>query len=157
MSRVGVRNRFKKDLRETLFGGDQDQGKRIFLRDNSAQCIRCHKLGEYGGEVGPDLSNIASVLGREELLAAMIDPSARLAPGYGTISLVMDDGAKIVGVLQGESADSLMVRTADGMSSRLSQQRITSKDYIPSSMPSMEGVLNKQEIRDLVAFLVTLK
>jgi putative membrane-bound dehydrogenase-like protein len=142
---------------ETLYGGDPKKGRRIFLEDNSAQCIRCHKLGPYGGEVGPDLTRIANVLSREKLLAAMVDPSARLAPGYGTVSLTLKNGSKVVGVLQDETTDSLTVRTADGNSNKFTQQAIQQKDYIPSSMPSMEGILDKQEIRDLVAFLVTLQ
>jgi len=142
---------------ETLFGGDSRRGRIIFLQDNSAQCIRCHILGEFGGEVGPDLTSIAGVLDRENLLQAMVDPSARLAPGYGTVNVELQGGAKMVGVLEKETADSLIVRIADGSSKSILQQEIQSKNYVPSSMPSMEGVLTREEIRDLVAFLVTLK
>ncbi len=142
---------------EALAGGDAVQGRRIFLQDNSAQCIRCHILGEYGGEVGPDLTSIATVLNPESLLQAMVEPSARLAPGYGTINVTMQDGTQVVGVIEAESADSLVVRTADGSSRSISQQQVKNKSYVPSSMPTMENVLTKEEIRDLVAFLITLK
>ena len=143
--------------RETLMGGNPEEGRRLFLQDNSAQCIRCHILGEYGGEVGPDLTGIAGILSREQLLEAMIDPSARLAPGYGTVTVTTSDDEQLTGVLEYESADSLVIRTGDGNSRRLSQQLIQEKNYIPSSMPNMQQVLTKQEIRDLVAFLVMLK
>lgn len=139
---------------ETLYGGNPINGRRIFLQDNSAQCIRCHQLGEYGGEVGPDLTAIASVLDRESLLEAMIDPSVRLAPGYGTVNVELQDGSKLVGVLQQETVDSLTLRTSVGSGTKLSNDQIQTKNYFPSSMPTMEGVLTKEEIRDLVAFLV---
>jgi putative heme-binding domain-containing protein len=142
---------------ETLFGGDANQGRGLFFQDNSAQCIRCHRLGEFGGEVGPDLNGIASVLSREDLLKAMIDPSARLAPGYGTVSVTLKDGEQLVGVLEMETTDSLSVRTADGAYSVLDQDQLQNKRYIPSSMPTMESTLSKAEIRDLVAFLVEQK
>jgi len=143
--------------RETLMGGDINRGRRLFLQDNSAQCIRCHILGEYGGEVGPILNGIASELSREQLLEAMIDPSARLAPGYGTVTLTLSNGEKVTGVLEKETAESLTVRTADGISQTISQREVQDKNYTPSSMPSMQGVLTKDEIRDLVAFLVEQK
>ena len=143
--------------REALFGGDPRKGRRIFLRNNSAQCIRCHILGPVGGEVGPDLSKIATLMSRESLLEAMVDPSARLAPGYGTVSLGLSDNEKIVGVLISESDDSVAVRNSEGTISSFALADLQSVDYMPSSMPTMEGVLSKQEIRDLVSFLVTLK
>jgi putative heme-binding domain-containing protein len=107
--------------------------------------------------VGPDLANIAGDLDRENLLQAMIDPSARLAPGYGTVNVELEGGEKTVGVLENETVDSLTIRVADGSSKVISQQEISTKNYIPSSMPSMEGILTRQEIRDLVAFLISLE
>src|SRR5699024_4292182 len=71
-----------KRYREALHGGDAERGSRIFYEDNSAQCTRCHAVGGEGGNVGPDLSAIGDLLDREQLLASMVDPDKRIAPGF---------------------------------------------------------------------------
>ncbi len=68
---------------EALYGGDPQEGFTIFIRNASAQCMRCHGLRQYGGDVGPDLTLIGKELNREELLLSLVAPSARIAPGYG--------------------------------------------------------------------------
>lgn len=72
--------------REALYGGDAEKGRQLFRQSNTAQCVRCHKVGGSGANVGPELTRIASQLSREQLLEAMVDPSARVAPGFGPIS-----------------------------------------------------------------------
>ena len=47
-------------FREALFGGDADNGRRLFLTSAAGQCQRCHKLDGEGGEVGPMLNGIAA-------------------------------------------------------------------------------------------------
>ncbi len=66
---------------ETLYGGNARNGRNIFLYNSTAQCVRCHGLGDETGTVGPPLRQIGGALTREQLLQALIEPSARLAPG----------------------------------------------------------------------------
>ncbi|WP_266366357.1 HEAT repeat domain-containing protein [Tellurirhabdus rosea] len=66
-----------------LSGGDVAVGRRIFFRHQTAQCIRCHSYDDLGGNAGPRLNGVASRLSREQLLEAVINPSARIAPGFG--------------------------------------------------------------------------
>jgi quinoprotein glucose dehydrogenase len=141
---------------ESLAGGDADKGQRLFYRNNSAQCIRCHQVGEFGGAVGPNLTEIGSVLDQGQLLASLVDPSARLAPGYGTVLLDLRDGSKVVGILVEENGQAITLKTGEEeLTIPLSE--IANKKYAPSAMPSMQGILSKSEIRDLVAFLQTLQ
>src|SRR5262249_41942809 len=46
--------------RETLVGGDAERGRTIFYSKAEVQCLRCHKIKDEGGEVGPDLTGIGS-------------------------------------------------------------------------------------------------
>ena len=64
---------------------------------------KCHAYNDYGGNAGPRLNGVASRLSREQLLEALIKPSARLAPGYGMITLETKDGKTIAGILQEET------------------------------------------------------
>ena len=73
-------------FRESLFGGDAEKGGNIFRYSNAGQCVRCHKVGSSGADVGPNLTTIAKTLSREQLLEALVDPGARVAPGFGPVS-----------------------------------------------------------------------
>ncbi len=73
-------------FRESLYGGDAEKGVAIFRYSNTAQCVRCHMVGTRGAIVGPDLTTIAKTLSREQLLEALVDPGARVAPGFGPVS-----------------------------------------------------------------------
>src|SRR5690606_11520662 len=66
-----------------LHGGNARRGAEIFYDHDAAQCTRCHTVDGYGADVGPDLSNIGAILTREDLLEALVDPGARIAPGFG--------------------------------------------------------------------------
>jgi mono/diheme cytochrome c family protein len=70
---------------DALQGGDARQGQRIVFQHPAAQCTRCHTIGGQatGANVGPPLRGIGAQLTREQLLEALIDPSARIAPEFG--------------------------------------------------------------------------
>jgi len=53
------------EYRETLAGGDAEQGKKMFFERPEAQCVRCHKINGQGGDVGPDLSHIGTQKDRQ--------------------------------------------------------------------------------------------
>lgn len=139
--------------RETIYGGNSRAGQRLFYRNNSAQCIRCHTFEGYGGEVGPELTQIATVLSPEQLLESLVDPSARLAPGYGSVKLSLKDQRKLTGVIIAETATSITLKVGQNEPETIALSEIAEKQYLPSAMPTMAGVLSKSEIRDLMAFL----
>ena len=68
---------------ESLEGGNRRQGAELFYQHPAGQCTRCHNAGRGGGDVGPHLGNIATQLTRQELLESLVEPSKRIAPGYG--------------------------------------------------------------------------
>jgi putative heme-binding domain-containing protein len=142
---------------EALFGGNIDEGRNLFYNNSAAQCVRCHATGDYGGKVGPALTTIGGTLSREQLLQALILPSARIAPGFGNVSLVLKDGQKVYGVLTKETDSALTIATSDAEPLVVPLSRITKRENLPSSMPPMDETLSKREIRDIVEFLSSLK
>ena len=140
-----------------LLGGEPDLGRRIFFRHQTAQCIRCHSYDDLGGNAGPRLNGVASRLTREQLLEAVINPSARLAPGYGTVNLTLKNGKTVSGILQNETAAEVNVKVGDQPDRAIPKNQITKRANSPSSMPEMKYLLTKREIRDVVSFLSTLK
>lgn len=144
-------------FRETLEGGNWWAGREFFNNNSTGQCVRCHSVGGMGGKVGPELDNIGNVLGREQLLEALIHPSARLAPGYGTVTVTLKDGQVVTGVLEEETKDGLILRTSDAEPMEVALSRIAKRENMMSGMPPMGSALSKREIRDVIEYLASLK
>jgi quinoprotein glucose dehydrogenase len=145
------------DFQDALFGGNAQLGRRYFMTNSAAECVRCHSVGGQGGEVGPSLSNIGNVLTREQILQALIEPSARLSPGYGMVMLTLKDGTSAAGILSQESEHELVLKTSEAEPLKIPVARIAKRENVPSSMPPMGSIMSKREIRDVVEFLSGLK
>ncbi len=141
----------------SLLGGDPERGKRIFFSHESAQCMRCHSYDDMGGNAGPRLNGVASRITRPQILEALVNPSARLAPGFGIVTLKLKDGKTMSGVLQSESKDSLVMKDGGRQNIAVAKSQVEKRINAASSMPEMRYILTKKEIRDVVSFLSTLK
>lgn len=140
-----------------LVGGDAERGRRIFFRNQTAQCMRCHAFDDFGGNAGPRLNGVAARLTRPQLLEALINPGARLAPGFGTVTLELKNGRKVSGILQEEKPAGLVLKVGDKPDTVIRKDHIAKRTNGGSSMPPMNLLLTKKQIRDLVSFLATLK
>lgn len=141
----------------SLHGGDIVKGQRIFFQSQTGQCMRCHAYDDMGGNVGPAMNAIARRLSRQEILESLIDPSKRIAPGYGVVTLELDNGKKVIGVLADENSKSILVKQGASPDTLVMKSNVTTRKDAASSMPDMKAVLSRREIRDLVAYLATLK
>jgi putative heme-binding domain-containing protein len=139
---------------ECIEGGDRAEGEAIF---RSGQCTQCHLLQGVGGNVGPDLSHVASRLSRRDLLESIVSPNAKIAEGFGTISVTTKDGDSVSGTLQKETADGLTLKSDEGEIVTIKAADVESRTKPSSAMPPMAEVLKAAEIRDVVEFLSTLK
>ena len=144
-------------FQETLNGGNWREGRDFFNKNSTGQCVRCHAVGGLGGKVGPELDNIGNVLSREELLEAIINPSKRLAPGFGTVTVTLKDGQVVTGLLEEETEKELILRTSDAEPMEITIARIDKRENMPSGMPPMAGALSKREIRNVIEYLASLK
>jgi putative heme-binding domain-containing protein len=137
----------------SMYGGDPDRGRRIFYSNQSAQCIRCHSYNDRGGNAGPRLNGVAARLSRPQILEALINPSARLAPGYGTVTVQLKNGKTVSGILNGENNSGIKIKSGDQKEELIPKNQIAKRTNSPSSMPEMRFILSKKEIRDVVSFL----
>ena len=144
-------------FKETLFGGIRKEGSDTFNYNSAVQCVRCHSVGQDGGNVGPNLKRIGSLLSREQILQAMIEPSARLALCFGTVTLTPSDGQTVTSVLEKEDETELVLETTNAEPLKIAKIRIKSRENQPSSMPPMGSLISKREIRNLVEYLSSLK
>lgn len=141
----------------TLLGGNRERGQDIFFWNSAAQCVRCHAIRDQGGLVGPSLTNIGNQLTREQILQALIEPSARLAPGFGMVKLTLKDGQQVSGTLLSEDGEELILKTSQAEPLEVPVGRIEKRENYPSSMPPVGKTLSKSEIRDMIEFLSSLK
>ena len=139
-----------------LAPGNVEKGRNIFFQNQTAQCIRCHAYDDMGGNAGPALDNIGKTLSMEELLIALVEPSKRLSPGYGSVTLTLAAGTKVTGLLLDDNKDSMRVKVGTEVK-EFAKKDIASSALGASSMPPMGTLLSKREIRDLVSYLSTLK
>ncbi|MEM9835381.1 MAG: HEAT repeat domain-containing protein [Bacteroidota bacterium] len=140
-----------------LAGGDPKAGYGIFYWNSTAQCTRCHAVFEYGGNVGPVLEGVADRLGMRELLTSVIRPSADLAEGYEVVLVTLNNEEMLSGIVAERTEDFLTLKVGKADTQSIPVTDIAEVETLPSSMPSIEGKLSRQEIRDLVAFLGSLR
>jgi putative heme-binding domain-containing protein len=100
---------------------------------------------------------VAARLTHQQLLEALINPSARLAPGFGTVTLQLKNGKTVSGILNGENNSSITLKSGDQKNEVIPKNQIAKRTNSPSSMPEMKFILSKKEIRDVVSFLSELK
>jgi quinoprotein glucose dehydrogenase len=145
-------------FRECLEGGDPRRGADHFANHAAAQCNKCHIVGTSGGIAGPNLSDIGKRHDTRYLLEALVNPSAVVVPGYGLTMITRKDGTSVAGSLVRETADELVVRIGEtGTEETVPLAAVASRTPPVSAMPPMGYLLPKREIRDLVAYLATLK
>ena len=138
-------------------GGSVDEGRRVALQHEAAQCARCHTVGGGTSEVGPPLDTVGARLDRQQLLESLIEPSKRLAPGFGVVSVTLNNGQVVEGTLREESATEIAVEDGTGTLRRIPVNDIATRTNGVSAMPPMGTILTPGEIRDVVEFLTTLR
>jgi quinoprotein glucose dehydrogenase len=129
----------------------------VFQGHRIAQCIRCHTIHGEGGLAGPDLSKVAARNDREYLLKSLIDPNAKIAPGFGNVTLVLTTGKTLVGALKSEDQAAVVIEVSEGQRVTVPTAQIDERSAPVSAMPSVAKTLTLREIRDVVEYLSTLR
>lgn len=143
--------------KSALVGGNSESGEVIFFTKTELSCVRCHKVGSQGGEVGPDLTQIAKDKDRKYLLESIVFPDAQIAKGFETTVLADDLGTVHTGIVKSEDEETIVLIKADGSQVRIFKDEIVSRRRGQSAMPSdLTKYMSKRELRDLVAYLTTL-
>lgn len=141
-----------------LTGGDPAVGREVFRGHVNAQCVRCHDAGGEGQQAGPVLAGIGKRVNADYLLEALIDPSARIAEGFQSVRIETRDGDGFEGTLVKKSPEAITLRMSSGEVRTWPVQQIARQSLSTvSAMPPMGEVLSRFEIRDLIAYLSSLK
>jgi putative heme-binding domain-containing protein len=122
-----------------------------------AQCIRCHRFGDRGDTVGPDLTNISKRFQKKEILESILFPSQVISDQFASQTIVTKSGKTYVGMVSPRGDGSLIVLQVNGEKAHVREADVaeSSRNKV-SSMP--DGLLNSltiEEIADLFAFLAS--
>jgi len=144
-------------LNQVGSGRNFARGKQIYAQ---AQCIACHRYGDQGGAIGPDLTAVAARFKRQDILESITEPSKVISEQYMDTAIATDDGRVVVGRIVSETADKVVIRPhpLETTTVTVAKSRIESRKLSKIS-PMPEGLLNtysKDEILDLLAFLESL-
>jgi len=95
--------------------GDVSRGMKLFNEERRLGCARCHSVDRGASKAGPDLFAAGDAFGRRDLVEAILNPSATIAPGYGTVTVETKSGAVVMGTLQQktDAVIQLMAQTED--------------------------------------------
>jgi putative heme-binding domain-containing protein len=150
---AGRRKRLEK-IRSELPAGDVRRGQSVF-NSAKAACIQCHRLGYQGGDVGPELTSIGTVRSADDLLEAIVEPSASLVRSYEPVSVTTRDGEERLGILRRDDARGVTLITGPGSTLQIDRADITA--MTPSTVSLMPAGLDeqitRQELADLIEFL----
>jgi putative heme-binding domain-containing protein len=138
--------------------GNPRAGRKVFLSGKGA-CITCHKIGEDGREVGPDLSRIGQIRTKGDLLESILFPSTSLARDFEPYQIETRDGETHLGVIQRETTDTVFLLDATAMVKPIPRSSINLiRPGAVSLMPQgLDQTMTEEELIDLVAYLDSLE
>ena len=142
------------ELANVAKGRNFARGKEIFA---STQCLACHHFGPEGGNVGPDLSAVASRFQRRDILEATLEPSKAISEQYAAYVITTKKGDTLLAQIAAEDAHHLKLITdpLKGTKLDLPKTELAAKELSPVSLmpPGLLNVLTKDEVLDLLAYI----
>jgi len=138
--------------------GDAANGAKIYAQA-SPGCANCHVVNGRGIELGPNLSEIGTKLGKDALIEAILEPSAGVSFGFEAWNFTLKNGDEAYGLIASETADEVAVKAVGGIITQLKKSEIESRQQSKLSiMPSgLQAAMTTQELVDLLEYLVSLK
>ena len=135
--------------------GNVANGEKIF----ASQCTTCHRVGERGGRLGPDLSRVGAARSRTALVREIRTPSDWIPPVYETVTLVTKDGQKIRAIKKNEDVFSIQIMDARERIQGHLKSSLQEIIYEKTSLMPVYGPdrLSDSDLNDLVGYLSTLR
>ncbi len=140
--------------RLTLDAGDAARGLEVFRKN----CSQCHRVGDAGHIVGPDLVSVSNK-SAEDLLTAVLDPNREAQANFTSYSAVTLDGQIVTGIIVADVGNTLTLRQAEGKEVALARSEIEEfRSNGVSLMPfGLERQLSPQDLADVIAWIRDLR
>jgi putative heme-binding domain-containing protein len=155
-----VQRKRLEQLSQTLDGGDIKRGRAVFFGAKAA-CAACHRIGKEGETIGPNLTGIGEIRTRRDLLEAIVFPSASFARDFEPFKVETISGIVRSGLIARSTKDAVYLVTTERTTVRIPRAEIEEGGIAPATTSIMpqgfDQVLQPDELRDLLAFLCSLK
>ena len=139
--------------------GDAVRGKSVFTTSAAAQCKTCHKAGDVGESIGPDLTKIGAKYDKAGLLEEILEPSKKIDPAFTTYLLETKDGRVVSGLPVEKTSSGVVLKDMQGKTVRFANDEI--ERMVPQSRSLMPELLLRdltaQQVADLLEFLAGLR
>ena len=139
--------------------GDAGRGRTLFVKSAGVQCRNCHRVGDQGQQLGPDLDGIAKKYQPAALLETILEPSKKIEPKYLAYLVETVQGRVHTGLLVSRSDTEIVLRDPARKTIRIPAGDV--ELIVPQRKSLMPELLLKdmtaQQVADLLAFLRTLK
>jgi putative membrane-bound dehydrogenase-like protein len=149
--RVKVLAEYRQVLSQAVLDNEQAlRGREVFR----AQCATCHRIGEDGVQVGPDMSDTRTKR-PDELLVAILDPNAAIDNNYFSYTAVTVEGKVYTGILAEETPFAITLKQAKGETQTLQREDIEefASDGVSFMPDGLEKNITPEQMVDLIAFL----
>jgi putative membrane-bound dehydrogenase-like protein len=140
--------------------GDAGHGKKIFSDANGVGCIKCHKVSNNGGDIGPALDGVGGKYPRDFLIESILYPSKQILDGYQqTMIKRKSNGNLEAGIVRAETDDSVTLVDSAGQKIVIKKDDIVSRKISNISlMPEgLQTALKPEDFADVIAYLESLK
>lgn len=132
--------------------GDGANGKLVYQK----HCALCHKHGDLGNQIGPELTGMA-VHPKHELLIHILDPNRSVEGNFRTYNVQTTDGSVVTGMMASESKTSIELINVQGKREVVLREDIerlsgSQKSLMPEGF---ESQMTRDEMKDLLEFLTT--
>jgi putative membrane-bound dehydrogenase-like protein len=134
---------------------DLNKGKSVF----ASRCASCHKAEGAGSALGPDLTDIGKKFAKDELLDAIINPSAAIVFGYEPWLVNTKDGQSVYGFLISKNNKAIVIKDVAGQKHVIPMDKVSSSEKQNKSLmpdPTANG-MSEQELADVATYLLTLQ
>jgi putative heme-binding domain-containing protein len=137
---------------------DFQNGKSMFA---ATTCVRCHAMGsDGGGNVGPDLTNLGTRFSKKDMLESIIDPNKTVSDQYAATQIMLRNGTSVIGRVTNEDKMAYYVSQnpyAPESIEKILKKNVRSVKYSPvsSMLPGLINSLNGEELKDLMAYLMS--
>ncbi len=129
---------------------DPVRGKQIFR----SHCASCHRIGDVGYQVGPDISD-SRTQQPLQLLASILNPNLVIDNNYFRYVVLTRDDVILEGIVVEETRGTVVLRGQENQRSVLNRQDIVEMKATGTSlMPEgIEAQIDQQSMADLIAYI----
>ncbi len=143
--------------KDDLQGRNFKRGRDMFL---ATSCRACHRLGNNGGGIGPDLTAAANRYTLRDLVENIIEPSKVISNQYESTLIELTDGGILTGRITSEQGESIFIATNPANPNEIKELKaddIESRRASPTSLMPRDLInsMNPDEVRDLLAYILS--